>query len=381
MTLFPPEIIENSAESHFARHSKASQAIYLVVLFGLLTGIASSPFIKVNISTQSRGIIRSTHENSNIQAVVYGQIAENYLTENKAVSAGDTLVLLDTKAILEQINTHLERINRNKLFIEDLHSMLHYQANRVKTPKYLSEYNEYLTQLNQQKIQNEYLRNEKNLSDDLFIKNVETKTDHDKAVNNYHTALKKEKLIHDQYHRLWNAALVQLQLENTELQAQIAHLNEEMKKFVITAPIDGTIIQCSGIQKGSFITPGQLLTLISPEGVLLVECYVSPADIGYFHKGMKVNFQLDAFHYNQWGTAKGEVNEISGDIVSINNQPVFKVRCTLNNHCLQLKNGYKGELKKGMTLTGRFTLTERTLAQLFFDKVDNWLNPKLVETN
>ncbi|MBN2806811.1 MAG: HlyD family efflux transporter periplasmic adaptor subunit, partial [Prolixibacteraceae bacterium] len=111
------------------------------------------------------------------------------------------------------------------------------------------------------------------------------------------------------------------------------------------------------------------------------ECYVSPSDIGFFHKGMKVNFQIDAYHYNQWGTATGTVNEISGDIVTINNQPVFKVRCTLKTNYLQIKNGYKGELKKGMTLTGRFMLTERTLAQLLFDKVDNWLNPKLVATN
>ena len=90
-------------------------------------------------------------------------------------------------------------------------------------------------------------------------------------------------------------------------------------------------------------------------------------------------FQLDAFNYNQWGLVKGKIEEISSDLIAVNDQPVFKIRCSLENEFLLLKNGYKGNLKKGMTLTGRFSLTERTLWQMLFDKVDNWLNPKLAE--
>ena len=42
---------------------------------------------------------------------------------------------------------------------------------------------------------------------------------------------------------------------------------------------------------------------------------------------------------------------------------------------LKLNNGVKGELKKGMTFTSRFLITERTLYQLLYDKVDDWVNP------
>ena len=69
--------------------------------------------------------------------------------------------------------------------------------------------------------------------------------------------------------------------------------------------------------------------------------------------------------------------DISSDVITHNDQPVFKVRCSLDNHELQLKNGYRGKLKKGMTLTARFRITERTLCQRFYDKMDDWLNPKL----
>ena len=57
---------------------------------------------------------------------------------------------------------------------------------------------------------------------------------------------------------------------------------------------------------------------------------------------------------------------------------MFRVRCAVKENTLQLKNGYKGMLQKGLTYTARFYLTRRTLWQLLFDKLDNWLNPKTV---
>jgi HlyD family secretion protein len=70
------------------------------------------------------------------------------------------------------------------------------------------------------------------------------------------------------------------------------------------------------------------------------------------------------------------VIEIPTDVVMNNNQPVFQVRCSLDTSVLTLKNGYQGTLKKGMLLTGCFYLTNRSLCQLLFDKIDDWMNPK-----
>lgn len=110
----------------------------------------------------------------------------------------------------------------------------------------------------------------------------------------------------------------------------------------------------------------------------MVECYVAPADIGYIQTFQDVNFQLDAFNYQQWGLLHGKVTYILPDIVQINEQPFFRVRCLLDKHYLELPNGYRGNLKKGMTTTARFYLTRRSLWQLLFDKIDNWMNPKIM---
>ena len=86
---------------------------------------------------------------------------------------------------------------------------------------------------------------------------------------------------------------------------------------------------------------------------------------------------MSAKNYNQWGAVAGTISDISNDVILVEGEPVFKVTSTLDQDFLVLQNGYKGRLKKGMTLNARFVLTERSLWQLLYDKVDNWLNPAL----
>ena len=76
---------------------------------------------------------------------------------------------------------------------------------------------------------------------------------------------------------------------------------------------------------------------------------------------------------------RGKVKEVLSDVVLIDQKPMFRVRCTLNKSSLQLKNGYQGNIQKGLTFTARFQLNRRNLWQLLFDKVDNWLNPKIMK--
>jgi HlyD family secretion protein len=54
---------------------------------------------------------------------------------------------------------------------------------------------------------------------------------------------------------------------------------------------------------------------------------------------------------------------------------VFKVRCVLDSNQLHLKIGFTGNIKKGMTVQARFVVTRRSLWQLLFDKIDDWVNP------
>ena len=111
---------------------------------------------------------------------------------------------------------------------------------------------------------------------------------------------------------------------------------------------------------------------------LIVESTVSPNDIGLIRKNQKVKFQLDAFNYNQWGLLEGKVIDIDRNITIQGEQAFFKVRSIMNTSEMRLKSGYKTTVSKGMTLTTRYTIARRSLYDLLFDKVDDWLNPKQI---
>ncbi|RZL28184.1 MAG: HlyD family efflux transporter periplasmic adaptor subunit, partial [Pedobacter sp.] len=144
-------------------------------------------------------------------------------------------------------------------------------------------------------------------------------------------------------------------------------------------PLTGTVQELKGIQPGSSISANEILGEISPDSGLIAETYVQPKDIGLLNIGTKARFQIDAYNYNQWGMATGKIISISSDVFMQNGgQPFFKVRCLLDKNSLNLKNGYVGKIKKGMTLQARFFVTRRTLFQLLYDKADDWLNPNVI---
>ena len=152
----------------------------------------------------------------------------------------------------------------------------------------------------------------------------------------------------------WQAQLVNAQNQLKELENNATELQETNNLSIITAPISGKLLNAQAIEIGSFVTAGSQLIEISPQTDLIVECYTSPKDIGLLRKQNSVDFQESTFNYNQWGNATGKITEIANDVQMINNTPMFKVLCTLDQDYLQLKNGFKGYLKKGMLVNARF---------------------------
>lgn len=101
--LFPPEIIENTVECYHSRISTRSKAIYGLILVMILLVFALLPLIQVDISSQSRGVIRSPYENTTIQSALYGEVISYRMLENKAVQKGDTLIILNSDRLNEQV--------------------------------------------------------------------------------------------------------------------------------------------------------------------------------------------------------------------------------------------------------------------------------------
>ena len=377
---FPFEFVTESVEGLCARQSVRSQAIYTTVLLCLAAALLSLPLIKIDISKQSRAIIRANQKNNELAAPVYAQVKASFLREGLQVGQGDTLMILSTAKLDEQLSSLQEQLSLNAAYIRDLRRLSSRDSaglEGLETSLYYQEYIQFYQKAAEQQLQVDFTRRALQRNKQLFDEGAIARVEYEQAEFDANLAQRVLQSIREQYRRNWQLELERYKKENLELQAKAQKIEKEKMDYYITAPISGAVTQYAGLQGGNFVAPNQPIATISSDDTLIVESYISPADIGLIREGMAVQFQVDAYNYNQWGLASGTVAQVSEDIVQYQEQPVFAVKCSLRESHLRLKNGYRGKLKKGMTLTARFCIARRSLYQLLYDKIDHWLNPKL----
>ena len=209
----------------------------------------------------------------------------------------------------------------------------------------------------------------------LYNKGVISKSEHEKSQLDLDKIKNDRVNIIKQTELLWQKELTQLSQSNKSIKSNQKQLKEEENNYIITSPIDGELINMQGFHEGSVVAPGNAIVEISPDKDIIVETYVNPSEIGFLKEEGDALYQIDAFNSNQWGFATGKIIEISKDVIIVNNTPFYKIKSSLDNKNLYLKNGAEGKLKKGMTLTSRFFMTKRTAFQLLFDEVEDWFNP------
>jgi HlyD family secretion protein len=380
LQLFPPEIIKNSSENYFSEKETSGRIIYLPVIIFLIIGMAVLPLLNVQVTTQSEGVVRSGLEENPIVPVVTGQVISCRIFENLSVGKGDTLLIIASDIISQEFKLLNFKLSEDSLLSLDLRGMIHGKVEGFQTALCKQDYLTFADKLAEQKIQLLQAEREYTLAEALYRKRITPKHEYETVGNRLQYESNKLQTIRAQQLTLWQERLKETVLKIADGTSKIEQLKKEKEMYCLIAPIAGTINGFTGIQIGNFVVPNQPIARIAPNDNLLVECYVPPSDIGLIDNGMSVSFQFHAYNYNLWGMATGIVKEISDNVISLNNRPFFRVRCQMDQDFLNLKNGTKGNLKKGMTLTGRFKVADRTLFQLLYDKADNWLNPKRKNT-
>jgi membrane fusion protein, peptide pheromone/bacteriocin exporter len=380
-SIYPSDIIENTSEHILARHSSKGHIIYSAVVLFIIIIIILLPLLKVTVSVQSNGIIRPTIEKNEIKSLMSGIVARILVLENQRVEKNQTILIFDDSVLNQKLQLIDYESERENDFIHDLKLLtlalpkLSVETSLFKTINYRNEYLYFKNQIKENKYNQENAKRELERSRLLNKDKLASLSE----LEQKQLALSKLEFQHDMLIEnqigKWHKELFASRLKLKELKTQKEQTEKEKEYSVIKSPVAGTVEQFSGISAGSYVQTGQLLAVISPDSDLIAEVYVSPQDVGLIHTGTKANIQIDAFNYNQWGLITGSVLTISDDFFPLDNQPYFRAKCKLDSDYLQLKNGYKGFLKKGMTIRARFLITKRSLFQLLYDKIDDWVNP------
>lgn len=379
--IFPKEIIRFSIENHYSRFSKYSMSIYLLIIGIIISCLIALPFVMLDITVQARGVIRSMDEPNSIQTPVTGQVKEMRIHENMKVSVGDTLIWLASEKIDDQLRMLEDKLTLYSSYIYDLDQLTEGMGIHLRSELLMSSWAEYGQKLAEYEQQIETTNKDYQRTKLLFGKGVVAAAEFEKKELELNQLTNERDFYVSQKKSAWHQQLFQYKTEYQTLTDHSEQLKFEKRFYVLIAPANGYISNFAGIQTGSFIFPNQTIATITPSDSLIVECYVSPNDIGYLKSGAFVAFQVDAYNYNQWGLATGKIIDISNQLFQDKNTAYFKVKCKLDQDCLSLKSGYQGKLKNGLTLTSRFMVTRRSLYNLLFDKTDDWLNPKIVNVN
>ncbi|TGE28113.1 HlyD family secretion protein [Hymenobacter metallicola] len=377
-----PELddMKNNQFGYLQKLSRPSNAFYNFILITVILIIIALPFISIEVTTSSPASIQTNKHQQTIYSPLSGKIATLKIENNRPVKKGDTLLVLDDAHIINEI----ELLKDRKAVIEqNMHDITILQNNlkdvrplMLYTTQYQSQYAHYIEQksLLSAKFDNAeraYLR-----YSDLFKQKVIPSSEYEKYELDHKQAQIDLKILETTTRSQWQTDKYSLRQELDNLAVREAQQRELLTKSVVVANMSGTGYNAEGIQSGTFVQGGQKIAEIIPDNDLIAICLISPKDIGFIKENQKVRLQIDAYNYYDWGTINGSVLEIVKDVSIVDNQPFYVVHCKADKTFLTLKSGYRGNLLKGMTGRANFVLTNRTLWQLLFTNINEWLDPK-----
>lgn len=375
--------ISNTFEVFKSRFGKERYPVYWLLLVLVVGTLGALPFIPVEISSQARGMVRPRLDNAVLAPVVSGKIERVCLADHQFVKAGDTLLIIESGWL--QAEYEALRVNEIE-YSSRMHDVLLLsegvlEEDSLQTGQYRQSYARYKKQLNSLEVRLAQANREQKRNEKVWKQGAISHVEYCQYKDAQENARSELVTFVNQQKSAWREEAVQISDQLVQVRSGQDRIRSEQRKYTVTAPYSGTLICSSDYREGGFVNAGQTLAELSSDSDFIVACYVSPADIGYVFVGQQVSLQFDTFDYNQWGLGKAEVYEIDTNLRTAEQGAWFMVKCKLLTDTLTLKNGYCASIQKGMTLTARFRLTQRTLWQLLYDRMDDWMNPKVQEVS
>ena len=154
---------------------------------------------------------------------------------------------------------------------------------------------------------------------------------------------------------------------------------DQLARIVVTAPVEGTVVNVRIKTIGGVIEPGApLLDLVPAGGELLLEARVAPVDIDEVHPGLRAQVHLLAYNSRNLRRIEGEVRGVSADRLEdpATRQPYYLAKVAVD----------RAALPAGITMTAgmpadvMIVTGERTLLQYLLRPITDTLRRGLRES-
>ncbi|MGI9547427.1 MAG: HlyD family secretion protein [Flavobacteriaceae bacterium] len=370
----------NTEENLKERNRITGLSMYLIVIIFLVFAMVFLPFIYIDISSQSRGIVRSLNEDVSLYTAIGGRISYVNIVKNLVVAKGDTLMRLSNMEITARMAHNDSLVNTVALLLEDYRQLIDKNYDEIRTSKVVELYKSFKTEklISEEKLRMIALKFERYKQ--LYASGVFARSEFEEIELAYKEARQDLNLFIRQHRMSWESRVLELEERLGELKGSSISLKAENDNHFLTAPISGSLDRVVGLEKGSIVSIGQKVAVISPDTALIVENMVRPEEIGLIKIGQSVKYQVDAFHYQQWGMPTGFVRDIDKNISLDKNRAYFKVYCDFRVDKLPVKNGFPMQVSKGMTVTTHYYLSRKNLLELILGRLNDSFDPRSMET-
>ncbi len=390
--------------------------------FGVAVILAA--FTPYNVTIRAGGIVRPTGETKIVQPAIEGVVEKLNVQVNQSVNQGDVIATLNDSRSQIQKSQLESSIRQNQLQISQIQSQIGFLDSQITAEA--TQTGRAITSAGA-----ELNRNQRELAERAAIADAELK----EAIANYNLALQQQENLRqavaagavaqsqfDERTQAVQAALGRLEKaratadpsnanvtiageqiarEQSRGEATIATLNREkqvlnqrqteiqnqidrdtkelqqvageLKKTIIRAPADGTILELNIRNPGQSVSPSNAIARIVPKNAeLVIKARVAAQDIGRVEVGQPVNLRVSAFPYPDYGTLNGRVKEIAADVTAPANgnnpetaAPFFEV--TIIPDQLYLRD-QRYRLDSGMDVTADIIAQEETVLRFMLRK-------------
>ena len=282
----------NTLENLIAKNKTKNFSIYLVVVLAVLAFVALLPVITVDVSSQSRGIVRSVTDNVPVTTVVSGRLTFCSIRNNTIVKKGDTLLKISQQVLEADNQLQNSVLGTSNQLRDDIGKALAGNFSSISSASVRQEVMQFQSQQNELKSKLSLAQNTFNRNKTLYDKGIIARAEFEKHEFDLKLATQTLQSLVSQQKASWQNQRRELDNQVKNINGTVAKIKTEKSNYFVLSAIDGTIENSAGLQQGSYVNAGQSIANISPSNNLIVECTVSPSDIGLIRKNQAVKFQF-----------------------------------------------------------------------------------------
>ena len=353
----------------FEKEPPAFGYIILIIVSFAVIGVvawsikAQKPYIII-----SQGTV--TNSNSSYVMPAYtGEIEHCYMEEGMVVQQGDVLFTikstdynLQEEQLLVSRETYEKQVEQMELLVKSIKDDTNYfDASDIEDELYYSTFEAYKAQV----VQNTFDGTAYQMygyTEEQIEKELEK--NQGKISEIYYSAIQSAE-----------NAIKEANLQIASIDAQLAAIGSGQMEYSVKAVSTGVLHLLADYKSGMVVQTGSAVATITPENSeVLIEAYVSTADMARMENGNSVQMAVDGLIQSVYGNITGTVVAIDSNITTLEGQdgqanPVFKIKVRPDIDYVVSKTGKKVNLANGMTVETRVTYDEITYFDYVLEKL------------